>query len=331
MSTIPANARRDQPPPWLDTVTLAWHLCISTETIPNWVAAGILPPPRKRGGKLMWRAARGRRQWSLNRSSGDSRCRQERARGRRRCWSLSTPSHRWRRFGESEKFKGCAKATQNLLGRELDFACRLSWCGIAGCDQAVLGVGLSRGLERQARQAGRGGCRPLRQSRNGPLSAIFSRVRSPLASRPVSRRAVERRGAMMTSRSRRSTPDSTVTPASKSFRRKPAARSGADTKLARCGHGHVGTSARAVSPSVDRRQAVESQGAKPCLDLRARSQPAARAAAASLIGAPWLARSRLRPPASHRCQHDRYERADGCSQHPQVSAARECVGGDIQS
>jgi hypothetical protein len=55
MSAIPANARRDQPAPWLDTVTLAWHLCISTETIPNWVAAGILPPPRKHGGKLMWR------------------------------------------------------------------------------------------------------------------------------------------------------------------------------------------------------------------------------------------------------------------------------------
>ena len=53
--TIPANARRDQPPPWLDTATLAWHLCISTETVPNWVASGILPQPYRHGGKLMWK------------------------------------------------------------------------------------------------------------------------------------------------------------------------------------------------------------------------------------------------------------------------------------
>lgn len=45
------------PPPWQDTVTLAAHLSISTETIPNWVAQGILPAPRKRGGKLMWKWA----------------------------------------------------------------------------------------------------------------------------------------------------------------------------------------------------------------------------------------------------------------------------------
>ena len=43
------------PPPWQDTVTLAQHICASPSTIENWVAAGILPPPRKRGGKLMWR------------------------------------------------------------------------------------------------------------------------------------------------------------------------------------------------------------------------------------------------------------------------------------
>jgi predicted DNA-binding transcriptional regulator AlpA len=43
------------PPPWMDTPTLAAHISVSVETIPNWVAAGILPPPRKRGGKLMWK------------------------------------------------------------------------------------------------------------------------------------------------------------------------------------------------------------------------------------------------------------------------------------
>jgi predicted DNA-binding transcriptional regulator AlpA len=43
------------PPPWQDTMTLAQHICVSASTIENWVASGILPPPRKRGGKLMWK------------------------------------------------------------------------------------------------------------------------------------------------------------------------------------------------------------------------------------------------------------------------------------
>ena len=43
------------PPPWQDTVTLAEHLCISPDTVPNWVEAGIIPAGRKRGGKWMWR------------------------------------------------------------------------------------------------------------------------------------------------------------------------------------------------------------------------------------------------------------------------------------
>jgi predicted DNA-binding transcriptional regulator AlpA len=43
------------PPPWMDTPTLAKHICTSASTIDNWVAQGILPPPRKRGGKLMWK------------------------------------------------------------------------------------------------------------------------------------------------------------------------------------------------------------------------------------------------------------------------------------
>jgi predicted DNA-binding transcriptional regulator AlpA len=45
------------PPPWQDTPTLAQHICVSASTIENWVAQGILPAPRKRGGKLMWKWA----------------------------------------------------------------------------------------------------------------------------------------------------------------------------------------------------------------------------------------------------------------------------------
>jgi predicted DNA-binding transcriptional regulator AlpA len=41
----------------MDTTTLALHISVSPSTIDNWVAAGILPPPRKRGGKLMWQWA----------------------------------------------------------------------------------------------------------------------------------------------------------------------------------------------------------------------------------------------------------------------------------
>jgi ribosomal protein RSM22 (predicted rRNA methylase) len=45
------------PPPWQDIATLCAHICVSPNTVDNWVAAGILPPPRKRGGKLMWKWA----------------------------------------------------------------------------------------------------------------------------------------------------------------------------------------------------------------------------------------------------------------------------------
>ena len=55
----PATLEREKeklpyPPPWQDAVTLALHICTCCSTIDNWVAAGILPPPKKRGGKLMW-------------------------------------------------------------------------------------------------------------------------------------------------------------------------------------------------------------------------------------------------------------------------------------
>jgi predicted site-specific integrase-resolvase len=42
-------------PPWQDMPTLCRHICITPTTVDTWVAQGILPPPRKRGGKLMWK------------------------------------------------------------------------------------------------------------------------------------------------------------------------------------------------------------------------------------------------------------------------------------
>jgi hypothetical protein len=41
----------------MDMATLCEHICVSSGTVDNWVAQGILPPPRKRGGKLMWKWA----------------------------------------------------------------------------------------------------------------------------------------------------------------------------------------------------------------------------------------------------------------------------------
>ena len=43
------------PPPWMDLATLCAHLCIGATTADSWVAKGVLPPARKRGGKLMWK------------------------------------------------------------------------------------------------------------------------------------------------------------------------------------------------------------------------------------------------------------------------------------
>lgn len=43
------------PPPWQDIATLCRHICVCQNTVDKWVADGTLPPPRKRGGKLMWK------------------------------------------------------------------------------------------------------------------------------------------------------------------------------------------------------------------------------------------------------------------------------------
>ena len=42
-------------PPWQDKATLCMFLCLSENTVDTWVRQGMLPPPRKRGGKLMWK------------------------------------------------------------------------------------------------------------------------------------------------------------------------------------------------------------------------------------------------------------------------------------
>lgn len=50
-----AKPHPDFVPPWQDLATLAAHICVSENTVEAWASQGILPPPRKRGGKLMWK------------------------------------------------------------------------------------------------------------------------------------------------------------------------------------------------------------------------------------------------------------------------------------
>lgn len=44
-------------PKWVDKEVLAVVISNSPDTIDNWAAQGIIPPPIKRGGKLMWKWA----------------------------------------------------------------------------------------------------------------------------------------------------------------------------------------------------------------------------------------------------------------------------------
>lgn len=57
MTDISQTSRLPYPPPWMDMATLCAHTCLAPTTVDNWVSRGILPPPRKRGGKLMWKWA----------------------------------------------------------------------------------------------------------------------------------------------------------------------------------------------------------------------------------------------------------------------------------
>ena len=50
-----AHTHKDFIPPWQDMPTLCAHICVSPPTVDKWVAEGILPPPRARGGKQMWK------------------------------------------------------------------------------------------------------------------------------------------------------------------------------------------------------------------------------------------------------------------------------------
>ncbi len=52
-----AKTHPDFIPPWQDMSTLCAHICASASTVDKWVLEGVLPQPRKRGGKLMWKWA----------------------------------------------------------------------------------------------------------------------------------------------------------------------------------------------------------------------------------------------------------------------------------
>lgn len=54
---VTAKTHPDFIPPWQDMPTLCAHICATPNTVDTWVVKGILPPPRKRGGKLMWKWA----------------------------------------------------------------------------------------------------------------------------------------------------------------------------------------------------------------------------------------------------------------------------------
>lgn len=43
------------PPPFQDIATLSEHICAGESTIEGWVKQGILPKPKKVGGKRLWR------------------------------------------------------------------------------------------------------------------------------------------------------------------------------------------------------------------------------------------------------------------------------------
>ena len=48
-------SRLPYPPPFMDIATLCAHLCISPTTADVWVKRGLLPAPKLRGGKRLWR------------------------------------------------------------------------------------------------------------------------------------------------------------------------------------------------------------------------------------------------------------------------------------
>jgi len=39
----------------MDISTLCEHICVCQSTVETWVKQGVLPPPKMRGGKRMWK------------------------------------------------------------------------------------------------------------------------------------------------------------------------------------------------------------------------------------------------------------------------------------
>jgi predicted DNA-binding transcriptional regulator AlpA len=60
------------PPPWQHKETLAAHLSVSANTVVNWAAQGKLPPPRKIGGKVMWKWSEVDEKLTLGREGPDT-------------------------------------------------------------------------------------------------------------------------------------------------------------------------------------------------------------------------------------------------------------------
>jgi DNA-binding transcriptional MerR regulator len=42
-------------PPYQDIARLSTNLCLSERTVENWVKQGLLPPPKNKGGKRLWK------------------------------------------------------------------------------------------------------------------------------------------------------------------------------------------------------------------------------------------------------------------------------------
>lgn len=42
-------------PPWVDEDALCKLICVTPNTLRSWVAKGIIPPPKRRGFKDLWR------------------------------------------------------------------------------------------------------------------------------------------------------------------------------------------------------------------------------------------------------------------------------------
>jgi predicted DNA-binding transcriptional regulator AlpA len=67
-------------PPWMDMATLCRHISGSPTMVEAWVAKGFLPPPRKRGAKLMWKWSEVDEWLTLGKPAGSTETDEERIR-----------------------------------------------------------------------------------------------------------------------------------------------------------------------------------------------------------------------------------------------------------